>query len=173
MNCHEVSRLLDAYVDNELELPASAGVSEHVEACPPCQHRLAERESVRRLVQTLPYYTAPERLRAAVTAKAPRWGVSPRVLALAAAAYGIVASALGASRRNIPLTRSGRNASLVVTGLILVAVAVSCPHRAEAFEACRYAIDRLKQVVPIWKKENWADGASAWVHPGNPERGMM
>jgi len=94
VNCHEVSRLLDAYVDNELELPASAGVSEHVEACPPCQHRLAERESVRRLVQTLPYYTAPERLRAAVTAKAPRWGVSPRVLALAAAV--VMALSLGA-----------------------------------------------------------------------------
>ncbi|HLZ08940.1 MAG TPA: cytochrome c biogenesis protein CcsA, partial [Chloroflexota bacterium] len=43
------------------------------------------------------------------------------LLALAAAAYGIVASAFGAFRRNIPLTRSGRNACLVVTGLILVA----------------------------------------------------
>ena len=50
-------------------------------------------------------------------------------------------------------------------GEISVAVAVSCPHRADAFDACRYAIDRLKQVVPIWKKENWADGASEWVHP--------
>ena len=93
MNCHEVSRLLDAYVDNELELPASAGVSEHVEACPACQHRLAELESIKRLVQTLPYYTAPERLRAAVTAKAPRWGVSPRVLALAAAVADLCVSA--------------------------------------------------------------------------------
>jgi molybdopterin synthase catalytic subunit len=51
-------------------------------------------------------------------------------------------------------------------GEVSVAVAVSCPHRAEAFEACRYAIDRLKEVVPIWKKENWADGSSEWVHPG-------
>jgi molybdopterin synthase catalytic subunit len=51
-------------------------------------------------------------------------------------------------------------------GEISVAVAVSCPHRAEAFEACRYAIDRLKQVVPVWKKENWADGRTEWVHPG-------
>ena len=51
-------------------------------------------------------------------------------------------------------------------GDVSVAVAVSCPHRAEAFEACRYAIDRLKQVVPIWKKENWADGRIEWVHPG-------
>ncbi len=50
-------------------------------------------------------------------------------------------------------------------GEVSVGVAVSCPHRAEAFEACRYAIDRLKLIVPIWKKENWADGTSEWVHP--------
>jgi molybdopterin synthase catalytic subunit len=51
-------------------------------------------------------------------------------------------------------------------GEVSVAVAVSCPHRAQAFEACRYAIDRLKELVPIWKKENWADGSTEWVHPG-------
>ena len=50
-------------------------------------------------------------------------------------------------------------------GDVSVAVAVSCPHRAEAFEACRHAIDRLKELVPIWKKENWADGTTEWVHP--------
>ncbi len=51
-------------------------------------------------------------------------------------------------------------------GEVSVAVAVSCPHRSQAFEACRHAIDRLKELVPIWKKENWADGATEWVHPG-------
>jgi molybdopterin synthase catalytic subunit len=51
-------------------------------------------------------------------------------------------------------------------GEVSVAVAVSCPHRGQAFEACRYAIDRLKELVPIWKKENWADGGTEWVHPG-------
>ncbi len=50
-------------------------------------------------------------------------------------------------------------------GEISVAVAVSSPHRAEAFDAGRHAIDRLKELVPIWKKENWADGTTAWVHP--------
>jgi molybdopterin synthase catalytic subunit len=51
-------------------------------------------------------------------------------------------------------------------GEVSVAVAVSCPHRHESFEACRWLIDSLKQVVPIWKKEIWADGNEAWVHPG-------
>ncbi len=46
-----------------------------------------------------------------------------------------------------------------------VAVAVSTPHRRDAFEAGQWLIDTLKQVVPIWKKENWADGTSQWVHP--------
>jgi molybdopterin synthase catalytic subunit len=43
-----------------------------------------------------------------------------------------------------------------------VAVVVACPHRAEAFEACRYAIDTLKKSVPIWKKEVAEDGEE-WV----------
>lgn len=54
-------------------------------------------------------------------------------------------------------------------GDISVAVAVSCPHRAQAFEAGRHLIDRLKELVPVWKKENWADGTVAWVHPGTGE----
>jgi len=51
-------------------------------------------------------------------------------------------------------------------GEISVAVAVSSSHRHQAFEAGQYLIDRLKQVVPIWKKENWHDGTSEWSHPG-------
>jgi molybdopterin synthase catalytic subunit len=51
-------------------------------------------------------------------------------------------------------------------GEISVAVAVSSPHRAASFEAARWIMDRIKEVVPIWKKENWADGTSEWVHPG-------
>jgi molybdopterin synthase catalytic subunit len=51
-------------------------------------------------------------------------------------------------------------------GEISVVVAVSCPHRAQAFEACRWLMDTIKEVVPIWKKETWADGSEEWVHPG-------
>jgi molybdopterin synthase catalytic subunit len=47
-----------------------------------------------------------------------------------------------------------------------VVIAVSSPHREAAFEAGKWLIDTLKQVVPIWKKENWSDGTSDWVHPG-------
>jgi molybdopterin synthase catalytic subunit len=51
-------------------------------------------------------------------------------------------------------------------GDVSVAVAVSCPHRHQAFDACRFVIDQIKEHVPIWKKENWADGRTEWVHPG-------
>ncbi|MEC4986786.1 MAG: molybdenum cofactor biosynthesis protein MoaE [Oscillatoria sp. PMC 1068.18] len=51
-------------------------------------------------------------------------------------------------------------------GEISVLVAVGCPHRGEAFAACRYAIDTLKHHAPIWKKEHWADGSSNWVSIG-------
>jgi molybdopterin synthase catalytic subunit len=44
-----------------------------------------------------------------------------------------------------------------------VVVACSAPHRAEAFEACRHGIERLKEDVPIWKKEGLVSGDARWV----------
>jgi molybdopterin synthase catalytic subunit len=54
----------------------------------------------------------------------------------------------------------------VALGEASVAIAVSSPHRQASFEAGQWLIDKIKEVVPIWKKENWADGTSEWVHPG-------
>lgn len=48
-------------------------------------------------------------------------------------------------------------------GEAAVVVAVSAPHRNEAFEACRHGIERIKQDIPIWKKELLASGESEWV----------
>ncbi len=62
---------------------------------------------------------------------------------------------------------------------IAVAIAVSSPHRPAAYEANRYAIERIKEMVPIWKKEHWEDG-EAWIgnqkgtkeyKTGQPEEG--
>jgi molybdopterin synthase catalytic subunit len=51
-------------------------------------------------------------------------------------------------------------------GEIVVVIAVASGHRREGFEACQYAIDRLKEIVPIWKKEFYAEGSSSWIgHP--------
>jgi molybdopterin synthase catalytic subunit len=72
-------------------------------------------------------------------------------------------------RRRYPITgiavlhRTGR-LNIGETSLL---VAVSSPHRQEAFEASHYAVDRIKQIVPVWKKEIWEDGTGEWV-PGYP-----
>jgi molybdopterin synthase catalytic subunit len=56
----------------------------------------------------------------------------------------------------------GHRAGHLEVGAIAVVVAVAAPHRGEAFSACRFAIDTLKQTVPIWKKEFATDG-EYWV----------
>lgn len=58
--------------------------------------------------------------------------------------------------------RTGR----IEVGEASVVIAVAAPHRREAFEACHYAIDRLKETVPVWKKEVYADGEE-WIGIGN------
>ncbi len=50
-------------------------------------------------------------------------------------------------------------------GEIAVAVAVSAGHRKEAFSAGQWLIDSLKERVPIWKKELYANGSTEWIHP--------
>jgi molybdopterin synthase catalytic subunit len=54
--------------------------------------------------------------------------------------------------------RTGR----VAVGEPSVAIAVSAPHRGQAFEACRFLIDSLKKDVAVWKKEVWGDGSATW-----------
>jgi len=48
-----------------------------------------------------------------------------------------------------------------------IAVCVSCPHRADAFAACQQIMNKIKEVVPIWKKETSPKGVSNWIHPAN------
>ena len=64
--------------------------------------------------------------------------------------------------------RAGR----LVVGEVSVAIAVACPHRAEAFACCCYVIDRVKEAVPIWKREESPEGAR-WLegHDYKPAEG--
>lgn len=55
--------------------------------------------------------------------------------------------------------RTGR----VALGEASVAVAVGAPHRGAAFDACEFAIDTLKARAPIWKRETYRDGGTAWI----------
>jgi molybdopterin synthase catalytic subunit len=54
--------------------------------------------------------------------------------------------------------RTGR----LVPGEISLVIALAAPHRQEAFSACEYAVERLKEIVPIWKKEIW-QGGEVWI----------
>lgn len=53
-------------------------------------------------------------------------------------------------------------------GEVSVAIAVSSPHRAEAFDASRYVIEEIKKRLPVWKKEHYTDGTAEWVEGAVP-----
>ncbi|MEP7310546.1 MAG: anti-sigma factor [Acidobacteriota bacterium] len=90
MDCRDVEGVLDAYLDRELEPAESAPVREHLGACAACRQRLADRESLGRLVRQVSYYTAPPALRARL-AHSRRWapGTSPRLAWAAAAVLAV------------------------------------------------------------------------------------
>jgi len=69
--------------------------------------------------------------------------------------------------REFPAVKVGmkHRVGRLAVGDASVAIAAVSPHRADAFAACRAAIDRVKTAVPIWKKEFHPDGSSDWVDP--------
>jgi molybdopterin synthase catalytic subunit len=69
-----------------------------------------------------------------------------------------------AARQRWPITRIAivHRVGVVPTGEASVVIAVSAGHRRAAFEACQFAIDRLKEIVPIWKKEHF-EGGAVWI----------
>ncbi len=88
------------------------------------------------------------------------------------AAQQVLSQIAGEARRRWPeigrvalLHRTGR----LAVGEASVVVAVSTPHRAEAFAAARWCIDTLKESVPIWKREAWSNG-QAWSPDAHPLR---
>ena len=76
------------------------------------------------------------------------------------------------AKQRWPLRRvaMAHRTGVVPIGDSSVGIAVSAPHRREAFEACHWLIDRLKEIVPIWKKEHFR-GGTVWIGPqqGGPE----
>jgi anti-sigma factor RsiW len=107
VKCHEIERVLDAYVDGELGPPESAGFEEHLGVCAACSRRVADRELVGRLVKQVPYYSAPDRLRVAVLRARKRSRFTPQLLALAATV------ALAASLGGVMVVRTARSRQAV------------------------------------------------------------
>jgi anti-sigma factor RsiW len=104
VNCHDASRLIDAYVDGELAAADAASIDAHVGTCAACDRLASDRRMLSRLIQRVPYYEAPPDLRAAVVAaavaQAKRSPTSTRprfsMRALAMAAVLLLAVSLGA-----------------------------------------------------------------------------
>jgi mycothiol system anti-sigma-R factor len=94
VECREVDDRLGAYLDGELEPAASTSVRDHADTCAACRQRLANLESIGRMVRRAPYYQAPDGLRARLTHARTRSAATPHWLAWAAAAV-VVASLAG------------------------------------------------------------------------------
>jgi len=94
MRCGEVGGLLEVYVDHELGSAESAAVHAHVHVCATCRRRMADLESLRRLIRRAPYYLAPPWLRAQRLRSQPRMRLMPLLLA-SAAMLALVASLAG------------------------------------------------------------------------------
>ncbi|MGH7700446.1 MAG: molybdenum cofactor biosynthesis protein MoaE [Gemmatimonadales bacterium] len=95
------------------------------------------------------------------------------VTAIAYSAYDAMAEAeldriAAEARERWPGCRLGVTHRLgrVPLGEASVAIAAAAPHRADAFAACRYAIEEIKRRLPVWKKEYRLDGSTTWVEPG-------
>jgi anti-sigma factor RsiW len=82
--CFEAGRLLDAFVDHELGPAESADLQAHLVSCTSCSQLLADRESLGRLVRQLPYYPAPDQLRAKISRMSTRPRFNPSLIAWAA-----------------------------------------------------------------------------------------
>jgi anti-sigma factor RsiW len=90
VECREVEGLLGAYLDSELEPAVSTFVRDHVETCTTCRQRLANLESIGRILRRAPYYQAPDELRAQIIHARSRSAATPHWLAWTAAAVLLV-----------------------------------------------------------------------------------
>ncbi len=76
-------------------------------------------------------------------------------------------SLVDAARDRWPIVKTSivHRVGVVEIGEASIAVAVSAAHRSASFDAASWLLERLKQEVPVWKREVWADGQEEWIHP--------
>jgi len=116
MNCDEVTRDLDAFVDRELAADAVAPIRHHLGACASCRQRVTDREALGRLVRSVPYYDAPELLCARVSGQVQRTRSGRRLVTWAAAAVLVLSVGGGISLVRSAATRSDAAIDDVVNG---------------------------------------------------------
>jgi anti-sigma factor RsiW len=112
VDCRELEDLLSAYLDGELEPAVSTSVGDHADACAACRQRLANLESIGRMVRRAPYYQAPDALRARLADSRLRSTATSHLLAWAAAVV-MVASLTGSILFVTSSTRAARTVDSV------------------------------------------------------------
>jgi anti-sigma factor (TIGR02949 family) len=123
VECGEVEDLLGAYLDGELDPAVSTSVRDHADTCAACRQRLANLESIGRMVRRAPYYQAPDALRARITHARMRSRATSHLLGWAAAAVMVV-SVSG----SILFVRSSTRAARTVESVDAVAQEVVSSH---------------------------------------------
>jgi anti-sigma factor RsiW len=114
--CQHVERDLDAYVDRELDAAADAAVRDHISGCASCRGRVAQRETLGRLIRAAPYYPAPDRLRARVAERSARSASMRRYVSWAAAAVLVLSVGAGAALLRSSAMRAGALTEEAVNG---------------------------------------------------------
>jgi len=116
MICLELEQHLDSYLDREIAADSAAAIREHLRTCLSCRQRVADREAVGRLVRSMPYYEAPDRLHMHLSTRVRRTRVTQHLFAWAAAAVFVV-SVGGVISLVLPAaTGDNRMAGVVVDG---------------------------------------------------------
>jgi len=116
MSCEVLDQDLEAFVDHELDDEGARRVREHVAQCEGCRVRVAERQMLGRLIRSVPYRTAPDRLRERVASQTSRSLMTRRVFTWAAAAAVIVAIAGGTALLRPSMPDRGTIMAEVVDG---------------------------------------------------------
>ena len=124
MTCFDGARLLDAYVDDELDATEQSRFAAHLDTCPLCARAVDGRLALRRAVHTLPYYGASDALRAALVANTRRARL-PRRFAFAAAALVIIAAGAASVLRMTQLRATTRAIAASVVADHVIALQTS------------------------------------------------
>ena len=114
MICETIGRDVDAYIDRELDVATDRAVRDHLSGCALCRSHVAERHRLSRLVRSLPYRSAPDRLRARVSSQTTTTLTTRRLLTWAAAAAVIIAVGSGIALVQFATARRDRIVQEVV-----------------------------------------------------------
>ena len=114
MTCEDVRRDLDAYVDREVEADTARAVHDHVRTCAVCRRQVGEREALSRLIQAVPRYAMPERLRERTFAESTRRRSTRRAFTWAAAAALVISAGATVGLLRSEATRADAIAEEVV-----------------------------------------------------------